>query len=215
MRLRTLRTMVEQRRLEARQESGRLHVSGLLVPWNTPITVGGVEESWARGALDRQMSSPEARAHVRLDVLHTSHAEAGHGDLLEPFATLVASKSRRSGQWSDFRFDKTPEARMAWVLADDGILDAFSVTFVSIDPPHVGEGRSREGTRGQGRIRDAIIDTVALTNRPAYTAAKATAEVRQRHPLLKDLHQAASGKPAMVPPEYIEFFRHRQARRGS
>ena len=173
--------------IEARQESGRLHVSGLLIPWEQPITVGGVEEVWTRGALDRQMEHSESRSHVRLDVLHAAHAPAGHGETLDTFGTLVASEARQSGQWGDFRLDDTGEARMAWVLADDGILDSFSVTFVSIDPPHVSESRARTGTKGQGRIREAILDLTALTNRPAYRAAKATAAVRQRHPILDEL----------------------------
>ena len=102
---------------------------------------------------------------------------------------------------------------MAWVLADDGILDAFSVTFVSIDPPHVAERRAREGTRGQGRIREAIIDTVALTNRPAYKAARATAEARQRHPILADVPDP-SPSAGRLPPEYMPYYRNRQARRA-
>ena len=206
------RAMAEKRRLEARQESGRLHVSGLLVPWHSEITVGGVKESWAPGALDRQMSIPEARGHVRLDLLHTSHAEAGFGERLEPFGRLVESDNRRAGQYGDFRLDRSGEARQAWVLVDDGILDGFSVTFVSIDPPHSGEGGSRSGKRGQGRIREAIIDTTAITDTPLYRAARATAEARQRHPLLDEI-SPASEAPDTVPPEYIAFYRNRQRRR--
>ena len=204
-----------ERLLEVRQESGRLHVSGVLVPWNTPIKVGGVEESWRRGALDRQLSDAENRSRVGLDILHTSHAPAGHGDTHEPFGHLVDTANRRTGQWGDFRLDNSAEARMAWVLADDGILDAFSVTFVSIDPPHFEAGgrESRVGTRGQGLIREAMIDTVALTNTPAYKAARATAQARQRHPMLSTLPETTQ-RTDTVPPEYVQFFRNRQARRA-
>ena len=205
-----------ERLLEVRQESGRLHVSGVLVPWDTAISVGGVDESWRRGALDRQLSNAEHRSRVGLDILHTSHAPAGDGDTLEPFGHLVDTANRDTGQWGDFRLDKSAEARMAWVLADDGILDAFSVTFVSIDPPHVAAGRnreSREGTRGQGRILEAMIDTVALTNTPAYKAARATAQARQRHPMLAALPETTQ-PPDRVPPEYAQFLRNRQARRA-
>ena len=197
--------------VEARQESGRLHVSGLLIPWEEPITVGGVDEVWTSGALDRQMANSESRNHVRLDVLHTAHAAAGHGETLGTFGTLVESEARRGGQWGDFRLDESPEARMAWVLADDGILPAFSVTFVTIDPPHVGESRSREGTRGQGRIKEAILDTTALTNRPSYRSAQATAAVRQRHPILDELSAAPkeSSTVARVSANIPTYWRHR------
>ena len=98
---------------------------------------------------------------------------------LGTMGTLVAAESRRDGQYGDFRMDDSLEARIAWKLVKDRTLPAFSVYFLSIDPPH------QLGAGGQGRVREAVMDTVALTDKPAYKTA-ALAEARERHPLLDD-----------------------------
>ena len=182
-----------KRTVEVRAEGRRLYVSGLMVPWNDRIIVRGEPEWWRRGALDEQMASPQRRAGVEVDAMHASQSSREDIASIGSLGRLVDAENRRGGQWGDFRLDGTPQARMAWLLADDGVLDAFSVEFFSIDPPHQPAPEGRGATKAFGEVRHAVLDRVTLTDRPLYRRARVTAQARQRHPELdgRDERQAS------------------------
>lgn len=200
--------------LECRQEAKRLHVAGLLVPWDDKVIIAGEEEWWVAGALDRQMGTAEGRQIVGLDVMHASKASPEEElPTVDPFGQLVDSERRSGGQWGDFRLDGSPGARMAWLLARDGVLSGFSVEFFSLDPPHQPAAASRTAKRAYGAIREGLIDNVTLTDRPVYRRARVTAAARQRHPQLQDESSAGGGGDARVPAEVLAHARWRQSQR--
>ena len=200
--------MAKRRRVvEARREGRRLYVAGLMVPWDEQIRVGGEPEWWSRGALDAQLNDPQRRSEVDLTVQHASYSDLEEIASIGDVGRLVDTENRRSGQWGDFEVRRSKAGRMAWLLAKDGTLPAFSVEFFSIDPPHdFSVAPDRGATKAYGEVRHAVLDAVTLTDRPVYKRARATAEARRRHP---ELH--STGTALLVSAQQLRLDRERAA----
>ena len=138
--------------LHCREQAQRRAIAGLLVPWEQRITVAGRSEQFMRGAFDAQFSDglPPILLHYQH---HTQQV---------PIGRLAEAADTEHGLWGEFSVHRGPAAQEAWHAARDGILTGFSIGFMV--PESSGPG-------GQGTVREAEIDHVALTHQPAYSGA--------------------------------------------
>lgn len=146
--------------LHCRNEGSSRRIAGIVVPWDQTVNVLGKSEVFKRGAFQEQFS-----AGVPPVLLHFQHSVEQI-----PIGRLATVEDRNEGLWGDFILHSGPQATEAWHAARDGIVDGFSVGFVT--PTSRGRG-------GQGVVTRAAIDHVALTHAPTYAAAK-VAETRTK-----------------------------------
>ena len=189
--------------MRASADGATLTVSGLIVPWDVEVTVDGRPEVWRRGALDAQMATPAGRAGVTLDVGHLSEPGAGPVPAVAPVGRLTDTRADPAGQWASFRLEDSDAARTAWALARAGTLDSFSVFFVPLGSGRdEAAGRARRiDHRGRGEITDAVLLSVALTDRPVYTVTAVTAvtaAARALHPALRGPAAAPDPRRAQI-----------------
>lgn len=138
--------------LHCRESAQQRAIAGILVPWEQQITVAGRGEEFMRGAFDDQF-----RDELPAILLHYQH-----NTQQVPIGRLAEAADMDDGLWGEFAVHRGPAAQEAWHAARDGVLTGFSIGFTV---------PSSSGPGGQGTVRKAEIDHVALTHQPAYGGA--------------------------------------------
>ena len=144
--------------LLCRSEGGDSFVSGIVVPWDETVTIGGRSESFAPGGLV-PMADP-----VPLRYEHTRSTEP-------PVGVAVQTLDAEAGLWAEFKMLSNDRARAAYEAVAEGLVRGFSVEFR--------RSRGMTGASAQGRVSDGVLRGVALTEAPVYAGAKVT-QVRAR-----------------------------------
>lgn len=131
-------------------------VSGLAVPFDQTIEVGGFRESFARGAFDDNVTATLFYGH--------DHRSGGL-----PIGKLIKSRNTDKGYEVTARISETDKGNEVYQLLKDGVLNRFSVGFEPIT--------DRETKDGVVVRTKALLKEVSIVPMPAYTGA-VIAEVR-------------------------------------
>ena len=150
--------------LHCRAEGRRRIIEGIAVPWDQTINVRGRSESFAPGSVRVEGSVP---------------LRFGHQGSTEAFPMPIGSVTRAvdsaDGLWIETTLVPGEIADHAWEVARAEIVQGFSIEFTNADA---------RGPGAQGRVTDARLRGVALTERPAYPGATVM-NVRARTPELE------------------------------
>lgn len=133
-------------------DDGSLTLTGLAVPWNDPIVYGGVEEQFARGAID-----PDSVVGTPLLWSH---------DTAEPIGALVAARDIEEGLEIEATVQPTTRGRDAILLLRSGTPMGLSVGFTPIEQKATPTGVVYT------RAEMAELSTTPL---PAYAKAQVSA----------------------------------------
>ena len=145
------------------------YIAGLAVPWDTEITHRGQRESFAPGSL---------RADSGVVLMRYGHLGTPSA-MPVPIGEVVDTADTGDGLWAEARIADGPLSDQAYAAAAAGLVRGLSVEFRTR-----AHGRARDGRdRGQGRITDAVMVGLVLTEQPAYAAARVT-QVRAATPRL-------------------------------
>lgn len=142
--------------IELRSVDGVQTVAGYVVPWGETIRIAGTDEVFIRGAFDdwfARYPPGQTSKRVALNIQH---------NMTVPVGTMTATENRAAGQWAEFRFANTPDARNAAQLVHDGVIGGFSLEFRSHD---------LETMNGRHEVRSADMMGVGLVTCPAYDGA--------------------------------------------
>ena len=126
-------------------------VSGIAVPWNDVIDVGGIKESFERGAI-------ESVEDVKLFWTHS-----------EPIGLVTKGEETDEGFAIEARISETPRGNEAYTLLKDGVINRFSVGFIPV------ETKETDGVYVRTKVD---LKEVSLVPFPAYGNAKVS-EVRE------------------------------------
>lgn len=126
-------------------------VSGVAVPWNDVIEIGGIKESFERGAI-------ESVDNVKLFWQHS-----------EPIGLVTKGEDAEEGFVIEARISETPRGNEAYTLLKDGVINRFSVGFIPV------ETREQDGVYVRSKVD---LKEVSLVPFPAYGNAKVS-EVRE------------------------------------
>lgn len=151
-------------RLRAVADDGTMAVEGIAVPWDTPVELGGRHEEFAPGSLRGGVGRAVRFGHV------------GDPDALAvPIGRISRVRDTDVGLWLRGELFDAPLSQQAWHTVRSGVVTGASVEFRA-------EGPAGRRT-GLGRIEDAELVGVVLTERPVYDAARLTAvRARPRRP---------------------------------
>lgn len=138
--------LIRSTELRADAETGT--VEGVAVPWNTPISVGGIREQFARGAI--------------VDVSNTK-LYWQHGEII---GRVISGEDREDGYHIKAQISDTTLGRDARTLIKDGAVNAFSVGFVPVEDREENDGTI---TRTKVTLRE-----VSAVSFPAYADARIT-----------------------------------------
>lgn len=129
-------------------------VEGIAVPWDTPISVGGIRERFERGAA-------EAPDDGRV-LLYDRHAE--------PIGKLIEFADTDEGWRIRAQFSDTTRGRDAWTLARDGVMTQLSVGFIPRE-----DAEDEDGTIVRRRVE---VREVSLVPFGAYGTDAPITDVR-------------------------------------
>lgn len=141
-----------------RVDAEKRTISGLIIPWGQTADNGVAKWKFVKGSL--YWSDPN---RVKLN-LHHDHTQA--------FAKAVRIQDTNAGLDASFRVARGPEGDRALSLAEDGVLDGFSVE-VYFEDEDAYEMDSEE--RGVRLVTNGKLRGVALTAMPAFDDARVTA----------------------------------------
>lgn len=133
-------------------------ISGLIIPWGQVANNGIAKWRFTKGSL--HWTDP---SRVKLN-LHHDHTQA--------FAKAVRVQDTPSGLDASFQVARGAEGDRALSLAEDGVLDGFSVE-VYFDDEDAYEMDPNE--RGVRNVHNGWLRGVALTAMPAFDDARVTA----------------------------------------
>lgn len=147
--------------LQVRSGGDGRTIMGVVVPWNAPTRIDdGLVETFARGAFNHQLSTPQ---RIRLE---REHVELG-GTLIGA-GTLM--RDDPAGLYMELRASKTPIGDETLELVKDGALDQLSVAF-----------RERQNRRLAGGVTERVkadLLKVAVVMEGAYGQLAAITGVR-------------------------------------
>lgn len=143
-------------------DDGTATIEGIAVPWDDPITYGGITERFARGAItpDDAIGRPLLWAH----------------DRAEPVGHITAADDTPVGLTITAVVQPTSRGRDAITLLRAGSLRGLSIGFQPVD--------QRNTPTGVEYTRAALAE-LSLTPTPAYTAAAVTA-TREEEPTVAE-----------------------------
>lgn len=132
-------------------------VSGIAIPYDQTVEVGGYKERIERGAFkETEIGSP----------LYFNH---DHRALGTPIGSIIEARDTEAGLEIKARISKTPKGEEVYTLLKDGVLKKFSAGFEPVE-----HRTDADGT--VVRTKAKLIE-VSIVPRPAYSKA-AVAEVR-------------------------------------
>lgn len=134
--------------------------TGLAVPWDDEIEIGGLRESFAPGSV---------RAAENVLVLYR------HGD---PIGRVTDYRDTPEGWEVTGRLSTTPAAEEAYTLLRDGVIDRMSIGF---EPVAHEDTRDADGVTTI-RHTEALVREVSLVPFPAYDRAAVTQVRAQTEP---------------------------------
>lgn len=141
-----------------RVDAEKRTISGLIIPWGQTADNGVAKWKFVKGSL--YWSDP---ARVKLN-LHHDHTQA--------FAKAVRIQDTNAGLDASFRVARGPEGDRALSLAEDGVLDGFSVEVYFEDEDGYEMDPNERGVR---LVQNGKLRGVALTAMPAFDDARVTA----------------------------------------
>lgn len=165
--------LIRSTELRADAETGI--VEGVAVPWNTPISVGGIREQFARGSIE--------------DVSNTK-LYWQHGEII---GRVISGEDREDGYHVKAQISDTALGRDARTLIKDGAVDSFSVGFIPTE--------EREETDGTITRTKVTLREVSAVSFPAYADAKITAVRDSTDPRTTDaLERSTEAMPPEITP---------------
>lgn len=140
-----------------RVDAEKRTISGLIIPWGQTADNGVAKWKFVKGSL--YWSDP---SRVKLN-LHHDHTQA--------FAKGVRIQETSAGLDASFRVARGPEGDRALTLAEDGVLDGFSVEVYFEDEDAYEMDPDERGVR---LVTNGKLRGVALTAMPAFDDARVT-----------------------------------------
>ena len=167
-----------------RASAGKRYIEGIAVPWDREIRISGRTESFAPGSL---VLSDDP---VPLRYGHQRDLEEGSPI---PIGRIVAATDTADGLWVRAELFDSSTAQDALAAVQGGVVRGFSAEFVT----RVASNKSR-GPGAQGRVAEAELVGLVLTEKPAYPSAevmnvRARTPVRDRWELWRSERRAAVG----------------------
>ena len=151
--------MTEQRDFEVRMSETEDRVmTGLVVPWNQTIELGGYREKFVRGAIDP--------ADLGDAILMWSHTE--------PIGRIVRGIDTDRGFAIEARISDTPRGNEIRTLMQDGVLTRMSIGFTPVE-----DGKDADGTIVRKKVK---MHEGSVVIRPAYSEAKILAVREETEP---------------------------------
>lgn len=145
--------------IEFRVSQEKRTISGLVVPWNQVATDASGMAKWRF----REGSLHAAQVgRVKLNLFH---------DRTRPIGKALRLVSTRQGLDATFRIARGEEGDQILSLAEDGVLDGFSIE------PHFGDEdgwEADESDRSVRNVKSARLSMVGLVPAPAFDDARAT-----------------------------------------
>jgi len=138
--------LTRQFELRAAVDTEERIVSGIAVPFNDPVDVGGYKEMIAPNAV-------MPRDNIKLFYGHS-----------EPIGKIVDSRDTEEGWTISARISKTSRGDEVYTLLRDGVLDRFSIGFMPVE-----EREDKDGTIVRTKIDVREVSIVPI---PAYEGAK-------------------------------------------
>jgi len=138
-------------------------VTGIAVPFNDPVDVGGYKEMIAPNAI-------MPRDNIKLFYGHE-----------EPIGRIVESKDTEAGWSITAKISETSRGNEVYTLLKDGVLDRFSIGFMPME-----ENEDENGTIVRTKIDVREVSIVPI---PAYEGAKVE-EVRNSQEVAQELAPA-------------------------
>lgn len=176
--------------VEFRVNQDKRTISGLVIPWNQVATDAGGMAKWR--FLEGSLHASEV-GRVKLNLFH---------DRSRPIGKALRLVSTRDGLDGTFRIARGDEGDQVLTLAEDGVLDGFSIE------PHFGDDdgwKADESDRSIRNVTSARLSMVGLVPAPAFDDAR-VANVNLQLPKGPKMSEKTENKiPEEVEAQLAEF----------